>query len=98
MQVSKLVVFGLGGSIQASLETLDIPKDMEERVAFIREARELPLACETNRDFLDMLLLLLMETGPEICITNDRRPEGSLYSFFSGDLIRGSKLHYNIRK
>jgi len=83
MQAPRLVVFGLGErGIQVSLETLEVPKDIKERVAFIRKSCEVLLACDANRDFLDML----METGLEIFITDDRRPEAALYSFLADKL------------
>jgi hypothetical protein len=85
MQAPRLVVFGLGErGVQVSLEILDIPKDLGERVEFIRGNCDVLVTCDANRDFLDML----MDGGVEIYTTDDRRPEAALYSFLAGKLDR----------
>ncbi len=83
LQAPVMVVFGLGErGIQVSLTVLQLPKDTQEKVAFIKENCDVLLACDANRDFLDMLLY----KGVEIYLTDDRRPEAALFSFLAGKL------------
>lgn len=83
MQASRVVVFGLGErGVQVSQDVLDVPRDISERVSFIKENCDVLLAADANRDFLDMLL----DARVEIYTTDDRRPEAALYSFLAEKL------------
>ncbi len=83
LQAPLMVVFGLGErGIQVSCSVLELPKDTEGKAEFIKENCDVLLACDANRDFLDILLY----KGLEIYITDDRRPEAALFSFLAGKL------------